>query len=88
MKNFPYVDLVFGTHNIHKLPQYLRDAYFSQDRVIEVYSQEGDIVEEIPMNASIKLKHGLILCMDVMSFVHIVSFHILEGKNVQDVLKI
>ncbi|HOA63574.1 MAG TPA: tRNA (N6-isopentenyl adenosine(37)-C2)-methylthiotransferase MiaB [Bacilli bacterium] len=55
-EKFPYVDLVFGTHNIHKLPQYLRDAYFSQDRVIEVYSQEGDIVEEIPMKREHQVK--------------------------------
>lgn len=55
-EKFPYVDLVFGTHNIHKLPQYLRNAYFSQDRVIEVYSQEGDIVEEIPMKREHQVK--------------------------------
>jgi tRNA-2-methylthio-N6-dimethylallyladenosine synthase len=48
LKRYPYVDLVFGTHNIHKLPDYIQTAMFSKERVIEVYSQEGNIVENLP----------------------------------------
>lgn len=53
---FPFVDLVFGTHNIHMLPKYLKEAYFSKERVIEVFSQEGDIVEDIPTKREHKIK--------------------------------
>lgn len=53
---FPFVDLVFGTHNIHLLPKYLKEAYFSKERVIEVFSQEGDIVEKIPTKREHKIK--------------------------------
>lgn len=53
---FPFVDLVFGTHNIHLLPKYLKEAYFSKERVIEVFSQEGDIVEDIPTKREHKVK--------------------------------
>lgn len=49
MKKYHQVDLVFGTHNIHKLPEYLKDAYLSKERVIEVWSREGDIVEHMPL---------------------------------------
>ena len=55
-EKFPYVDIVFGTHNIHKLPEYLKAAYFGQERVIEVFSQEGDIVEDIPMKREHSIK--------------------------------
>ncbi|MDD3170832.1 MAG: tRNA (N6-isopentenyl adenosine(37)-C2)-methylthiotransferase MiaB [Bacilli bacterium] len=48
-RKHPQVDIVFGTHNIHKLPEYLADAYLQKERVVEVYSQEGDIVEDIPV---------------------------------------
>jgi tRNA-2-methylthio-N6-dimethylallyladenosine synthase len=48
MKKYQHVDLVFGTHNIYKLPEYVETAMFSKERVIEVYSQEGDIIENLP----------------------------------------
>ncbi len=48
MKKYPYVDLVFGTHNIHKLPEYIKSVMFEEQRVIEVYSYEGSIVENLP----------------------------------------
>ena len=46
-KSFPYVKVVFGTHNIASLPEYVYDA-FSGQKVIEVLSIEGNIVEHIP----------------------------------------
>ncbi|PTM58898.1 tRNA (N6-isopentenyl adenosine(37)-C2)-methylthiotransferase MiaB [Desmospora activa] len=42
------VDLIFGTHNIHRLPHLLREALFSKEMVVEVWSKEGDIVENLP----------------------------------------
>ena len=48
LKTYQHVDLVFGTHNIYKLPEYIETSMFSKERVIEVYSQEGDIVENLP----------------------------------------
>ena len=48
LKKFHYVDLVFGTHNIHKLPDYLESAMLGKERVIEVFSNEGQIVENLP----------------------------------------
>ena len=50
------VGLVFGTHNIHKLPEYIYEAYLSQDRVIQVYSKEGDIIENLPKVRNHKFK--------------------------------
>lgn len=48
LKKYQHVDIVFGTHNIHKLPEYIQTAMFAKERVIEVYSQEGEIVENLP----------------------------------------
>ncbi len=48
MKKFQYVDLVFGTHNIYKLPEYIETVLLSKERVIEVFSEEGSIVENMP----------------------------------------
>jgi len=49
------VDLIFGTHNIHRLPQLIQEAMFSKAQVVEVWSQEGDIYENLP-----KARHGKI----------------------------
>ena len=48
LKKVHYVDLVFGTHNIYKLPEYLETVILSKERVIEVFSEEGSIVENLP----------------------------------------
>ena len=48
LKKYQHVDMVFGTHNIHRLPEYIETAMLSKERVIEVYSKEGEIVENLP----------------------------------------
>ncbi len=49
MTKYPHVDLVFGTHNSHRLPQLLESAMASQKTVVEVWSKEGDVVEDVPV---------------------------------------
>lgn len=53
---YKWVDIVFGTHNIHKLPVYLSDLYKEKKQEIEVYSIEGDIYEGIPVKRDSKYK--------------------------------
>ena len=47
-EKYDQIDIVFGTHNIHMIPNYLYEAYASQARVVDVWSYEGDIVEGVP----------------------------------------
>jgi tRNA-2-methylthio-N6-dimethylallyladenosine synthase len=48
LKTYQQVDMVFGTHNIHRLPNILHEAYMSKETVIEVWSKEGDVIENLP----------------------------------------
>lgn len=48
LEKYPHVDIIFGTHNIHKLGEYIYDAYLSKERVVEVFSKEGEIIEGLP----------------------------------------
>src|SRR5699024_10991883 len=48
MKKHPQVDLIFGTHNIHRIPHLIQEAMFSKAQVVEVWSKEGDIIENLP----------------------------------------
>lgn len=49
LKTYPHVDLVFGTHNIHRLPQLLYQVSMSRERTIEVFSKEGEVIENLPV---------------------------------------
>ena len=53
-----FVDLIFGTHNIHRLPQLLKEAYYSKEMVVEVWSKEGDIIENLPKKREGISRHG------------------------------
>ena len=55
-EKYPQVDIVFGTHNIYKIPSYIYEAYSDKKRVLEVFSYEGDIVEGIPLKRNSKTK--------------------------------
>lgn len=48
LKTYNQVDMIFGTHNIHRLPHILNEAYLSKEMVIEVWSKEGDVIESLP----------------------------------------
>ncbi len=48
LEKYPHIDLIFGTHNLHRLPELLKEAMFSKERVVEVWSKEGDIIENLP----------------------------------------
>ena len=52
----PHIDLVFGTHNIHKLPQLILDVIKKQTRIIEVFSCEGEVIENTPVKRLNNLK--------------------------------
>ena len=53
---YKWVDIVFGTHNIHKLPNILEESLNKQKQEIEVYSIEGDVYEYIPVKRDSKYK--------------------------------
>ncbi len=48
LQKHPFIDMIFGTHNIHRLPQIVKEAMFSKEMVVEVWSKEGDVIENLP----------------------------------------
>ena len=56
LKSYPQVDLVFGTHNINRLPLLLKDALLNKERVVEVFSNKSEIHENLPIVRSNNLK--------------------------------
>ena len=46
---YQWLDFVFGTHNIHELPQILKQHLDLKQLIVEVPSNEGNIYENIPV---------------------------------------
>jgi len=53
---YKWVNIIFGTHNIHMLPVYLENTIKSQKQELEVFSIEGDVIENIPVKRDSKYK--------------------------------
>lgn len=58
-KSFPFVNLVFGTHVIHRFPELLYRALTDGKRVFEIPESDGEIVEGVPVHRDMKIKAWL-----------------------------
>ncbi len=56
LDKFSFLNFVFGTHNIHELPEILNRAMHQKNIDIEVYSCEGNIIEKMPAKRDNKYK--------------------------------
>jgi len=61
-KKYRHVDLVFGTHNLYRFPELLLKSTESESMFIEIWDQERDIVEGLPINR----KYGLKAFVNIM----------------------
>ncbi|WP_279230301.1 tRNA (N6-isopentenyl adenosine(37)-C2)-methylthiotransferase MiaB [Thermohalobacter berrensis] len=63
-EKYSHVDIVFGTHNIHKLPELIANHKQNPGMVIDVWEEAGDIVEDVPVRrkfgfkAFVNVMHG------------------------------
>lgn len=53
---FPEVDLIIGTYNLHRLPELLLAVQESRERIVEVWDQAGEIVENLPIRRASKIR--------------------------------
>jgi tRNA-2-methylthio-N6-dimethylallyladenosine synthase len=49
LKQYRFIDLAFGTHNLHELPALLLDLLQQQHRIVAVTDQENLIAEGLPL---------------------------------------
>ena len=47
-KKYRHVDLIFGTHNIHHLPNLIKKIEETRDRVVEVWDEEEGLIPDLP----------------------------------------
>lgn len=58
-KSYPFVDLVFGTHNIYKLAELFYTQIQSERRVMDVWEEAKEIVEDLPGKRKYPFKTGI-----------------------------
>ena len=51
---YKWVNFVFGTHNLHRLPIILNEAFLKGKMEVEVFSREGNIIESMPTKRTSK----------------------------------
>lgn len=56
LKKFPYVNIVFGTHNAYKFPEYLNRVKTEGVQIKEIFNKETDIVEGLPIDRESNVK--------------------------------
>lgn len=47
-EKFQHVDLVIGTHNLHKLPELINEIEENDERIISVWDQEKGLIPDLP----------------------------------------
>ena len=48
-QKYPWVDIIFGTHNIHQFPKLLESVLGEKQKMVDVWDDGGDIVEGLPV---------------------------------------
>jgi len=55
-QSYPYVDIIFGTHTLHKLPEDLYKALEENRKIRDVIDIDGEIIEGLPISRNDNVK--------------------------------
>ena len=58
-KSYPFVDLVFGTHNIFKFAELFYDMLLSDVQIVDIWEGTDQIVEDLPTERNYSFKSGV-----------------------------
>lgn len=55
-QSYPYVDIIFGTHTLHKLPQDLYKSLEENKKIRDIIDIDGEIIEGLPISRNDNIK--------------------------------
>ena len=89
LKRFPFVDIVFGTHNLGDFENLLKERVSSNKKISSIVETEEIAVRDaMKKQEQVVLMLGLTLCMVATTSAHIVLCHMLEAEKFQGLKKI
>lgn len=67
-KSYPYVDIVFGTHTLHKLPEDLYKVLKTREKIKDVIDINGTVYENIPIKRNNKISGSVTIMYGCNNF--------------------
>lgn len=58
-KSYPFVDMVFGTHNVYMLAEILYERLTEDKKIVDVRDKSDQIVENLPLERKYSFKSGI-----------------------------
>ena len=55
-QSYPYVDIIFGTHTLHKFPKDLYQALEENKKIRDIVDIDGEIIEGLPISRNDNIK--------------------------------
>jgi tRNA-2-methylthio-N6-dimethylallyladenosine synthase len=90
-EHFPYVDLIFGIYNVHKLPQLIENARLANMTVIETSGDYSAVEENLPIEREDKVKAWVTITYGCNNFCTYCIVPYVRGReksrNPQDIIK-
>ena len=81
-EHFPFVDLIFGTHNLHRLPELLARVLADDSRVIEILEERQGILEDLPTRRTYPFKSGVNIMYGCNNFCSYCIVPYVRGREV------
>ena len=67
-KSYPYVDIVFGTHTLHKLPENINKVLENRKKVKDVIDIDGKVYEDLPLKRESKVQASVTIMYGCNNF--------------------
>ncbi len=67
-KSYPYVDIIFGTHTLHKFPEDLCRVLETREKIKDVIDINGTVYENIPIKRSNKISGSVTIMYGCNNF--------------------
>lgn len=90
-KSYPYVDIIFGTHTLHKLPEDLYKKLIGEKKIKDVINIEGEVYEGLPIKRNDNKKASVTIMYGCNNFCSYCIVPYVRGRersrNPQDILR-
>lgn len=90
-QSYPYVDIIFGTHTLHKLPHDLYEALKENKKIRDVIDIEGQVIEGLPISRDDKIRASVTIMNGCNNFCSYCIVPYVRGRersrNPKDILE-